>query len=208
MMPPILVLYATREGHTRRVAEHVAATLRGRGKSAEAREVSTFTGPLSHEDFESAVLAASIHLGKHEPEMVAFVKHHRDELVSMPTAFLSVSLTEATAEDETLPQPQRAEAERNVHQALDTFFDETGWHPTRVQPVAGGLPFRDYGVVTRFVMKMIAKKSGHATDTSRNYDYTNWEALDAFVDEIAGDPTEPRRSSTSASEEVRSDPNV
>jgi menaquinone-dependent protoporphyrinogen oxidase len=192
-MSPILVLYATREGHTRRIAEHVAATLRSRGKSAEAREVSTFVGPLSPEVFDSAVLAASIHLGKHEPEMVSFVKVHRDELACLPTAFLSVSLAEATVEDEARPEALRAEADRDVHKALDTFFEETGWHPARTKPVAGALLFKNYGVVLRFVMKLIAKKAGLATDTSRNDVYTNWKALDRVLDEVA-DPRAPQAS--------------
>jgi hypothetical protein len=62
-------------------------------------------------------------------------------------------------------------------------------------------------VVLRFVMKMIAKKAGHATDTTRDYVYTDWSALDQFVDEIVGDRADPRRSSTSTSLEARSDPN-
>jgi menaquinone-dependent protoporphyrinogen oxidase len=185
-MKPILVLYATREGHTHGIAEHIATTLRARGRACEVRDVSRLLEPLTLEAFESAILAASIHLGKHENEMVAFVRRHREELDRIPAAFLSVSLTEATVEDETRPQAERARADADVHKALDTFFAETGWHPSRAKPIAGALLYTKYGVLVRFVMKMIAKRAGQATDTSRDYVYTDWKGLDRFVDEITG----------------------
>jgi menaquinone-dependent protoporphyrinogen oxidase len=34
-------------------------------------------------------------------------------------------------------------------------------------------------------MKRIAKEAGGATDTSRDYEYTDWVGLDRFVDELA-----------------------
>ena len=34
-------------------------------------------------------------------------------------------------------------------------------------------------------MKRIARKAGGATDTSRDYEYTDWAALDEFVDRFS-----------------------
>lgn len=68
---------------------------------------------------------------------------------------------------------------------LHRSFEETGWHPTRVKPVAGALLYTKYGLLLRFVMKLIAKRAGGATDTSRDHKYTDWVALDRFVDELA-----------------------
>jgi menaquinone-dependent protoporphyrinogen oxidase len=33
-------------------------------------------------------------------------------------------------------------------------------------------------------MKRIARASGGSTDTSRDHEYTDWEALDRLVDEL------------------------
>ncbi len=186
-MKPILVLYATREGHTRRIAEHIAATLLARGHAVESREVSTFVGPIAFHSFDSVILAASVHAGEHEREMIDFVRTHRKQLELLPTAFLSVSLSEATVEDTARPEAMRTKADADVHAMLETFFAETGWHPSRVKPVAGALLFTKYGVLVRLVMKMIAKRAGHTTDTSQDYEYTDWNGLDRFVDEITGD---------------------
>jgi menaquinone-dependent protoporphyrinogen oxidase len=54
-----------------------------------------------------------------------------------------------------------------------------------VKPVAGALLYTHYNFLVRLIMKNIARKAGASTDTSRDYDYTNWPALDKFVDDFA-----------------------
>ncbi len=68
---------------------------------------------------------------------------------------------------------------------VERFFRESQWRPTRAQPVAGALLYRQYNFFIRWVMKRIARHEGGSTDTSRDHVYTNWEALDAFAREFA-----------------------
>jgi menaquinone-dependent protoporphyrinogen oxidase len=49
--------------------------------------------------------------------------------------------------------------------------------------VAGTLAYSRYNFIIRFVMKRIARKNGAPTDTSRDYELTDWAALDRFVGE-------------------------
>ena len=44
-----------------------------------------------------------------------------------------------------------------------------------------GAPPGRYNFLIRFVMKRIARKAGAPTDTSRDYEFTDWSTLDAFV---------------------------
>lgn len=69
-MKPLLVVYATREGHTRRIAEHVAATMRARGDLVDVVDAAHLPPGLDISRYGAVVLAASLHLGKHEREMV------------------------------------------------------------------------------------------------------------------------------------------
>src|SRR3954463_11996741 len=91
IVKPVTILYATREGHTKRVAERVAADLRDRGFYVEVRDVRGGATDIDLTGYCSVILAASVHAGKHEPEMVKFIKEHRAELDRMTTAFLSVT---------------------------------------------------------------------------------------------------------------------
>lgn len=182
-MKPILVVYATREGHTRKVVEHIAGLLEREAdpEVVNARELSR---ELDLRFYDAAILAASVHMGKHEKEMVKFVKRHRDQLEALPTAFLSISMAEAGVEDPDRTPEQHEAAVKEVAAHMDRFFEATGWHPDRVEPIAGALLYRDYNLLVRWVMKRIAHSSGAPTDTSRNYEFTDWEALDEFVEEF------------------------
>lgn len=178
---PVLVLYATREGHTRRIAEHVAATVRGRGLTADVLDAGRLPAGFELGAYACAIVAGSVHMQRHERELVAFVKAHKAALERMPAAFLSVSLAEATAENPRTPPEMRGKAAEEVMTVIHEFFGETGWHPDRVWPVAGALVYSEYNILERFVMRLIAKRAGGDTNTSADYEYTDWIALDRFV---------------------------
>jgi menaquinone-dependent protoporphyrinogen oxidase len=181
----VAVLYATREGHTAKIAEHVAAELRTQRLQAEVHQVGDGAAASALSRCAGVLLAGSVHLGRHERELVSFIKQHRAELEHLPAAFLSVSLSEAGAERADAPADKRATARSEVRRLIDELFEHTGWHPAHVRPVAGALMYSKYNVLVRFVMKRIAKAEGASTDTSRDHEYTDWVTLDRFIDELA-----------------------
>jgi menaquinone-dependent protoporphyrinogen oxidase len=203
IMKPFVVLYTTREGQTRRIAEHVAATLRARGKTTDVVDVRNLPDWFDLSRFGGAVVAASVHAGKHEQEMVGFVKREREALEKLPAAFLSVSLAEAASEDASAAPTLRRKAADEARATVAAFLDETGWHPSRVKAVAGAVLYTQYNLVVRLVMKLISKRSTGAPpphDPAHDYEYTDWAALDVFVDEVlAVAEGTPRARATSAS---------
>lgn len=153
------VFYATREGHTKKIAERIAADLRFRGALVDVFDVRDCPDP-EWSRYSTACLAASVHLGHHEKEMVAFAAKHR----------------------QTLPRRAAEDAQRMI----DVFVKDSGWQPEHALPVAGALAYSKYSFLVRFLMKGIARRAGAPTDTSRDYEFTDWPALDRFVDEFAG----------------------
>jgi menaquinone-dependent protoporphyrinogen oxidase len=178
------VFYATREGQTRKIAERIASDLRAHQMEVDLRDVSTPDTPIDWDHYAVACIAASVHVGHHEREMIDFVRRHRHDLHRLATAFVSVTLTEAEAEDVRAPADRRKRAAADAQRMIDIFIRQTGWHPDRSLPVAGALSYSRYNWPIRFVMKRIARKAGAPTDTSRDYEFTNWPALDGFVDEM------------------------
>ena len=89
--------------------------------------------------YAGPVLAASVHTQKHEAEMVRFVKRNRAELEAMPTVLLSVSLSEAGAEDMSKSAEDGARAAADAQGLIQAFLDEAGWHPRHIRAVAGAL---------------------------------------------------------------------
>jgi menaquinone-dependent protoporphyrinogen oxidase len=182
----VAVFYATREGHTQRIAERIAADLRILGFDVDLLAARQHP-PFSLSNYSGAVLAASVHGGSHEKEMVQFVKDHRPELERITTAFLSVTLSEAGAEMLDKSPVEHAQFVLDVDRMLGKFFNETEWVPTLAKPVAGALLYTRYNFLVRLIMRRIARKAGAATDTSHDYVYTDWVGLDKFVDDFAAE---------------------
>jgi menaquinone-dependent protoporphyrinogen oxidase len=175
-MSRILIVHASSHGQTRKIAEAIAAQLRIRGHEvdlADALASGTLPPP---DDYDAVVLGSRVHMGSHAPEVIGYAVEHRRELSTMPTALFSVSMAAATRDAG--PDPQGY---------LANFARLTSWTSPRTIAIAGGLPYRDYGLVMRWIMKMISRRSGHTTDTSRNHEFTDWTVVTHFADRIADD---------------------
>jgi menaquinone-dependent protoporphyrinogen oxidase len=120
------------------------------------------------------VLGSRIEVGRYAPSLAAYVRDHRAALGEIPTALFSVSM--AAASTDKGPDPEGY---------LAKICSELGWEPTRRIAIAGGLKYRAYGLITRFVMKMISRRTGRTTDTSKDHEFTDWEVVRRFAGEIA-----------------------
>jgi menaquinone-dependent protoporphyrinogen oxidase len=174
-VPRVLVLYGTTDGHTRKIAETLARTLADERCAAvvidsDARDV---PGP---ETFDGVVLAASVHGGNYQASVQRWVGQHAAELTRMPSAFLSVCLGILDRHPET-----RREAE----QLMRRFCDRFGWEPAPMRAVAGALLYTRYNWLKRWMMKRIVAKAGGDTDTSRDYEYTDWAELQTLTRDFA-----------------------
>jgi len=192
-MKPVGVFYATREGHTLRIASRIAEVTRQAGVQADMHNVKKVGAEITLRNYSAVVLAASVHAGSHEPEMVEFVKKHCVDLDSRPNAFLSVTLSQVGAEDPRKSPEERARYAADVESVLAKFRNDTGWNPRQVKPVAGALLYSQYNFFLRFIMKRIARKSGAPTDSSRDYDFTRWADIEHFATQFAAQvrATEP-----------------
>jgi menaquinone-dependent protoporphyrinogen oxidase len=186
-MKPIAVLYATREGHTRRIADEVAHVLAGHGLLPATIDLVHEPDPGDLHRFGAVVVASPVHAGQFAPEVIAFARKRHADLDHMPCALLSVTLSEAGAERADTTPEQHAKFVADVNGMNEHFFEETGWHPARVKNVAGAIAYSRYNFLVKLVMKRIARESGGSTDTSRDHDYTDWVALDRFVSAFAED---------------------
>jgi menaquinone-dependent protoporphyrinogen oxidase len=170
----ILIPFATTEGQTGRIAEVVADVVRERGHQADVVDLKELEGTLP-DRYDAVVVGASIHMGKHDKRVLEFVKRNHEALNRLPSAFFSVSLAAAG----------------DTHEAegyVDLFEEESGWRPDAVAMFAGALPYTQYGFVKRHLMKRIVKdKPGElGLDTSRDYVYTEWDAVRRFAEQFAG----------------------
>jgi menaquinone-dependent protoporphyrinogen oxidase len=165
----ILVAYSTTDGQTRKVAEHVAAAFTRIGRPVDLIDAASPAASLLTPTYAAVVIAGSVHMGSHQDALRDFVRSNVGWLNACPAAFLSVSLA-AALNDETSRIECRAAAQK--------FLDDTGFAPGVVLPVAGALPYTQYDWFKRFAVKMMVMRHGGGnTDTTRDFEYTDWLAL-------------------------------
>jgi menaquinone-dependent protoporphyrinogen oxidase len=190
-MPPVLVLYATREGQSRRIAKYAAARLRRRALAVQILDVAELPPGFKFQHYAGALLVAPVHAGLHAREMRRFLSARRAELEQLPARLLSVSLSQAGVEMANASDAQRAKAAQDVQQLIALLGKQTGFAASKVAPVAGALAYTQYSFFKRLLMRHIAKQAGGATDTSRNHVYTDFGRLDRIVDEFAAQLSPP-----------------
>ena len=110
---------------------------------------------------------------------------YRRELEAAGASLLSLSLSQAGAQDEAAPPDRRRQAQDDVRRMIEAFVAETGWTPAHTLPVAGALAYSKYNFLVKLVMKRIARHNGASTDTSRDWEFTDWQAVDGFVRFVA-----------------------
>jgi len=174
-MSRFLIAYASTHGHTARIAHRIADVIRAEGHTVDIRDDLTEAGPEVME-YDSVVVGASIHAGHHQPTLVEWIKHRSFKLSTRPTAFFSVCLTAAEDNDA---------ARQAAREYVDDFEETTGWTPRHRTTFAGALQFREYNFPTRLMMRVLMKKGGHPTDILHDYDYTDWDAVEAFAHKCA-----------------------
>ena len=121
-------------------------------------------------------LIFTLHFNKYQSAVTNYIRHNADTLNSMPGAFFSVCMAAASKNEK-----ERLDAERITAE----FLQRMGWKPLLTTQVAGALKYTQYGFFKRMVMKYIARKEGGATDTSHDYEYTDWDAVKEFVTRFA-----------------------
>ena len=174
-MSRVLLLYASTEGQTKLVAERIAHTLREKGHSVELLPADTDPARLDPAAYDGVIVGASIHYGHHPAYLRKLIRRHGDALAARPSAFFSVSLSAGG------PRPKPAAAQRYI----DKFLRKTGWRPHLVASIAGAVRYSLYGPIKRRVMIVFVGLGGGETDTSRDYEYTDWDAVARFAGDFA-----------------------
>ena len=103
------------------------------------------------------------------------MRRFRTALTAQPSAFFSVSLSAGG------PGAKPETAQRY----LETFLHQVGWRPVQTATFAGALQYSKYGVFKRLLMRMIVGVAGGDTDATRDYEYTDWDAVERFAEKFA-----------------------
>jgi len=171
-MSRVLILYGTTDGHTRKIATALREALVDEGVYAFVSDARYGTESVLAEEYDGVIVAASVHAGGFQRPVTRWVRAQAKQLNRMPTAFLAVCLGILE---------KRPETRRALDEIVKRFQQSTTWRPRVVKFVAGALPYTRYNWLKRWIMRRMVAKAGGDTDTTRDYEYTDWTDLRVFA---------------------------
>lgn len=176
-MPRIAVIYHTVEGQSYRIADRIAEIARGDGADVDLFPVAS--APDSLDGYDSVVIGGPIHMSHHHRDLLAFVRRHVAQLRERPSAFYSVSLSAGGDEQQ----------QAGAYTVVEGFLEQADWQPDIVALFGGALVYTRYGFFKRHLMRFIVRREGGPTDTSRDYEFTDWDAVEHFAHDVTAHVT-------------------
>lgn len=168
----ILIVYASMEGQTAKIAGRIAEQLCNENHQATTRKVNQLSSDFNINIYDAAIIGGPIHMNKYPKPLKRFVKQHRDWLINHPSALFTVCMA---------INSHRPESRKVAENYQHNFESEMQWHPTQSAIFAGAVKYTQYGFLTRLIMKLISKREGGNTDTSHDHEYTDWNAVMQFT---------------------------
>ncbi|MCW2308248.1 flavodoxin domain-containing protein [Rhodobium gokarnense] len=173
-MDRILIAYTTEEGQTAKICGRIAERLAAHAFDPVIHNIRVDKSVPNR--LTGAIVAGSVHLGAHSRALAAFVRDNREKLSALPSAFISVSLQSASPD---------ADERDEVRSVAEDFLAETGFKPLFLHTAAGAVHDARIGPLRRVVLHWILRRRGVDLDPSGDTEFTDWTALDRFVDEYA-----------------------
>lgn len=168
-MRSVLILFATSHGMTRKIGQKLAADLRAAGHHVVLHDLAAQPpGPIG---FDAVVLGSRVHFDRLSRSLYRYVRRHRAALDPARTWFYSVSMSATEGHDD-------------PGGYIAAFIRRSGFAPHSSISLAGALAYTKYGPITRRVMARISARRGGDTDTSANYEYTDWSKVARLGREI------------------------
>lgn len=173
-MKTITIVYATTKGQTAKIAGYMRNELKESGFEVHLIDAQSHQTDLAPET-DLVIYGGPVYAQRFPKALIQWVRSHHKQLSRPVTAFFSVSLNAAD---------QRASARAADDRLLREFINETGFVPDYIASFAGALKYLSYSWPVRQIMKLISSSAEGGTDTRRDYEYTDWSHVHAFLEAI------------------------
>ena len=165
-----LIIYSSTDGQTIKICERIMSII-GDCKIVSIDEAKNEN--LSK--YEKVIVGASIRYGKHKPELYEYITENCDHLIDINASFFSVNVVARKPEKNTpLTNPY-----------VQKFLSISQWHPSLIGVFAGKIDYPRYGVLDKFMIRLIMWITKGPTDTKNVYEFTNWNDVDSFAKKIS-----------------------
>ena len=168
-MANILIMYATTDGHTLEICQHIKQVIEHNGNCVTMHSIDDGSD-VDLRTFDKIVLGASIRYGKHSKQVYQYIKNNQQILDSKPNAFFSVNVVAR--------KPEKNQPQTNPY--LKKFLKEITWQPRQLAVFAGKLNYPIYSFWDKQIIRFIMWITKGPTDPDTVIDYTDWNQVEAF----------------------------
>ena len=166
-----VIIYSTTDGHTKKICDFINSN--SNKNNFEVLSINKISD-LDIEKYELIVLGASIRYGKYSPLVFKFVKSYKKILSKKKNAFFSVNVVAR--------KPEKSSPETNPY--IQKFLKKTNWVPKKIGVFAGKVDYPSYNIINKLVIRLIMYITNGPTDISRSYEFTNWDNIKKFAQEL------------------------
>jgi len=170
----IVFIYSTIDGHTLEICKRLQEIVEQQGHETTLVEL-TANSDVDVAPYDRIVIGASIRYGKHRPDVARFIERKTDELESKPSAFFSVNAV-ARKSDKRAP---------DTNPYVKKFLRSITWQPALIGIFAGKIDYPQYGFIDKTMIRFIMWITKGPTDPSGTFEFTDWDAVEAFGLEIS-----------------------
>jgi menaquinone-dependent protoporphyrinogen oxidase len=161
-MGNVLVVFATKTGCTREVAERIGAGLTALGQSVDVIAMDDKPDPAA---YDAVVVGSGVRAGQWHAAARDWVVGNGETLAARPTALFTVCMTVAA-------QPEKID---EVRAYTDPVLRQSGVQPLAVGLFAGFFLPERFGLVERTILKAMKTPQG---------DFRDWIAIDRWAAEV------------------------
>ena len=167
-MKDSIIVYSTIDGQTKKICEKIISTSY-QNKSIDMCSVEDVT-TFNLNDYSKIIVGASIRYGKHSPKIYEFVDNNIGILREKFTAFFTVNVV-ARKKNKNTPE---------TNPYMKKFLELSNWEPTILGVFAGRIDYPSYKFIDKQMIRLIMFITKGPTDTSREYEFTDWDEVEKF----------------------------
>jgi len=171
-MDNTLLIYSSKDGQTEKISNFIYEKIKN---SNQLKIIKIeFIDQEKLDNYSKIILGASIRYGKHSDKIYNFVKKNLKLLNQKKTAFFSVNVVAR--------KPEKNTPETNPY--VIKFLKKTKWKPSLLGVFAGKVDYPSYGFFDKYIIKLIMFMTKGPLDTSKSYEFTDWQKVQVFSDQL------------------------
>ena len=174
----LLLIYGSTDGQTEKIAGYIWQQIEKPG--VEVAVYGANATPPKPEGFDGVIIGSSIRNRQFQAPVENYILSNMPALNATPSILFTVSSAAINIRAKGTNSWQL----KGLNVLTGQLLKRTGWKPVLIEHIAGAVKYTRYSWAVKFGFWVMGKITGFDTDTSRDYEYTDWDAVSQFAQAV------------------------